>query len=393
MVVAIKTEFLLNTTSVPTPQSEIFHTTVTERQSFKNCRRQWYLDVVELLEPDGGVAWALIFGTVVHEALDAYYRSQRDLKRCLASFKKAWKAEDDRLAREFGGLYSAGIEQEWWEYHAKGLQMLKYYDQHDKQSNFFDNVVDVGLGFDAWRQNVTVEERQFIEVLDHLGASMSSLLSGRIDLVVKRKDGLWIVDHKTAASAPAWRALEVDDQLTGYCWIYWRMTGNLPRGALYNVLLKDPPKPPRLISDGLKISQDKAQRTTYDLYMEAIKENGFDIADYEDFLNFLSKKGWHTFFPRDGMQRNRQELESFDRALPYEVADMKAALADPNLRYKNASQRTCGMCSFVPLCQAMDDGSDVEAIKSSMYRVKEPRHSVPKKISDKVKKEARGQKA
>lgn len=361
-----------------------FHTTVTERQSFKNCRRNWYLDVVELLEPAGSVAWALIFGTVVHEALDAYYRNQRNVTKCLNAFKKAWKVEDDRLCREYGGLYTSGIEQEWWEYHEKGLQMLKYYHIHDTHEGFFDYVVDVGLGFDAWRQNVSVEDRQFIEVLDHLG--QTSLLSGRIDLVVRRKDGIWIIDHKTAASAPAWRALEVDDQLTGYCYIYWKMTGEIPRGAIYNVLLKDPPKPPRLISDGQKLSQDKAQRTTYDLYMEAIKENDFAIADYEEFLNFLEKKGWNTFFPRDGMQRNIQELESFDAALGYEVEDMIRAIDYPEYRYKNASQRTCGMCQFVPLCQAMDDGSDAEAVKESMYQKKEPRHEIPEKILRKIEK-------
>lgn len=383
-MVAKCAEITLNTTFV-TP--ELFHTTVTERQSFKNCRRQWYFDVVELLEPDGGVAWALIFGTVVHEALDAYYRSQRDLKKCLVAFKAAWKIEDVRLEREYGGLYSQGIEQEWWDYFNKGEQMLKYYHIHDTESKFFDKVVDVGLGFDKWRQNVTVEERQFIEVLDHLTGT--NLLSGRIDLVVKRTDGLWIVDHKTAASAPAWRALEVDDQLTGYCYIYWRMTGKLPRGALYNVLLKDPPKPPRLIDGGRKLSQDKAQRTTYDLYMDAIRENGFAVSDYEDFLNMLGKKGWNTFFPRDGMSRNQQEMEAFAQALPFEFEDMKEALERPEKRYKNASQRTCQMCSFVPLCQAMDDGSDVESMKSSMYRKKQPRHEVPKAFKKKGVKRAK----
>lgn len=374
MVVADEAGILLNTANV-TP---ILHTTVTERQSFQNCRRQWYLDTVELLEPDGQVAWALIFGTVVHEALDIYYRNQRDIETALKAFKKAWKVEDNRLAREYGGLYSQGIEAEWWDYHEKGLQMLKYYHIHDTESGFFDKVVDVGLGFDAWRQNVTVEERQFIEVLDELGGT--NLLSGRIDLVVKRSDGLWIVDHKTAASAPSWRALEVDDQLTGYCWIYWRMTGNLPRGALYNVLLKDPPKPPRLIDGGRKLSQDKSQRTTYDLYVDAIRENGFALGDYEDFLNFLAKKGWNTFFPRDGMQRNRHELEAFEHRLKYQLEDMKDALEREEKRYPNPSQRTCGYgCPFIPLCQAMDDGSDVEAIKTSMYRKKEPRHEVPEK--------------
>lgn len=359
-----------------------FHTTVTERSSFRTCRRQWYWENIALLEPQGSVAWALIYGTVMHEALDVYYSTQRDLAKTLKAFKKAWTVEDNRLEREYGGLYKMGIEQEWWEYHGKGLTTLKYYDQHDRESGFFDTVVDVGLGFDKWRQNVSVEERYFIEILDLNGEPYPEhpLLSGRVDLAVLRSDGIWIVDHKNLASSPSWRALEVDDQITGYCYIYWKITEKIPRGALYNVLLKDPPKPPRLIQDGTKLSQDKAQRTTFDLYMDSIKENGFDLADYEDFLNFLAKKGWNTFFPRDGHGRNLQELQSFERRLSVEYLDMKQAIEDPAFRYPNPSQRICSGCPFVAPCQAMEDGSDAESMLEQMYQKKEPRHTIPEGV-------------
>lgn len=352
------------------------HTTATERGSFRDCRRRWYLENIELLEPSGSAAWNLMFGSVVHEALDAYYRNQRDVDMAVDAFNTAWEVDDKRLAHDYGGLYSQGIEQEWYDHKIKGQTMLKYYDQHDRQSNFFDTVVEVGLGFDAWRQNVTVEERQFVEILGWDGEATGDLLSGRIDLVVKRPDGLWIVDHKTAASAPAWRALELDDQLTAYCYIFWRITGNVPRGALYNVLLKDPPKPPRVLRDGT-LSKAKDQRTTFDLYVAAIQELGQPLADYEEFLNFLAEKGWNTFFPRDGMNRNIHEIRNFERQLAAEREDMKRALSDERYRYKNANQRTCSMCSVVSICQAMEDGSDVEAVKEQMYQKKQPRHTIP----------------
>lgn len=355
-----------------------FHTTVTERASFRTCRRQWYLENIELLEPQGSVAWPLIFGTVCHEALDVYYRNIRSLSDALDAFTDAWKIEDDRLARLYGGLYKMGIEEEWSDYRDKGMQMLKYYDVHDRASGFFDDVEAVGIGFDAWRQNVQVEERHFVEIFDRNKNHIEGtpLLSGRIDLVVNRPNGVWIVDHKTLASAPAWRALEVDDQLTGYCFLWWRMTGDLPRGALYNVLLKDPPKPPRILKSG-GLSLDKAQRTTFDLYVQAIDELGLDRRDYEDFLNFLGAKGWNTFFPRDGMNRNKHEIRNFERRLAVEYEDMQRALDDEDARYPNPTQRVCQTCSMVALCQAMEDGSDVQSIREEMYQVKEPRHQVP----------------
>lgn len=349
----------------------------------------WYLENIELLEPLNSVAWALIFGSVMHDGLDTYYRTERDMKATMETFEEAWTLEDNRLAR-MGAFYTDEVKEEWRDYHAKGAQMLKYYDIHDRADKFFDKVVDVGVGFDAWRENITVEERYFIEILDSLGAGTGSLLSGRIDLVVKRKDGIWIVDHKNYASAPNWRALEVDDQLTGYCYIWWRMTGELPRGAMYNVLLKDPPKPPRILVSG-KMSVDKSQRTTYDLAMECIAEHGLDESDYAEFLDLLRDDGWSRFFPRsENVGRNIHQVQNFERHLAREHTDMMRAMEDEAERYPNPSQTTCRYCSMVPVCNAMEDGSDVEDIVSTMYKRKEPRHSIPAEVLTRIGKEKDG---
>lgn len=367
----------------------VFHTTVTERDSFRTCRRMWYLENVELLEPMNSVAWALIYGSLMHDALDTYYRSGRDMKATMETFAEAWELEDDRLART-GAFYTDEVKNEWREYGLKGETTLKYYDIHDRADKFFDKVVDVGVGFDAWRENITVEERYFIDILDPTGASTGALLSGRIDLVVKRKDGIWIVDHKNYASTPNWQALEVDDQLTGYCYIWWRMTGDLPRGAMYNVLLKDPPKPPRILVSG-KMSVDKSQRTTYDLALECIEEHGLDSSDYAEFLELLRDAGWSRFFPRsDNVGRNIHQVQSFERHLAREYVDMQRALADPEERYPNPSQSTCRYCSMVPVCNAMEDGSDVADIMSTMYKRKEPRHTIPAEVVERLGKETDG---
>ena len=61
-------------------------------------------------------------------------------------------------------------------------------------------------------------------------------------------DDTSVVDHKTAAQKPAeGRSLDIDDQLTGYAYVYWRLTGELPRQMVYNVLIKALPGPPRVI--------------------------------------------------------------------------------------------------------------------------------------------------
>lgn len=345
-----------------------FHTTVTERGSFRSCRRQWYLEVVERLAHKDRVPWHFIFGDAIHSALEIYYKdNKRNLSSALRRFKREWVKQMDLLMDEYGGLWS-NLEPEWAEYLEKGQAMLNYYNIYDRQAEFdWDKVLAVNI-----------EQRAFVPLLDLAGSPLAGnpLLSGKLDLVVERKDGVWIIDHKTAATAYDARALDVDDQLTGYCYIWWRISGEVPRGAIYNALIKDPPRPPRELKSG-GLSTDKAQRTTYDLYMQAITERDQDPDDYEEILEYLKEKGWNQFFIRDGLQRNVEELLSFEERLYYEYLDMERCIEHPEWAYPNPSQRTCPGCGMLPLCQAMEE-KNPDWVRENMYEVIPPRTTIPK---------------
>lgn len=347
-----------------------FHTSVTERGSFRDCRRRWYLEVVERLVPKNSVQWNLIFGECVHEALAAYYGGKRQLKELHDAFEAAWKEENETLKDEMGGFYEMGIGDEWLEYKDKGMEMLRHYHTYDRTHKFFDEIIAVN-----------VEERAFVDILSPSGQHIPTrpLLSGRIDLVVKRKDGIWIWDHKTAASAPSLRALDVDDQLTAYCYIWWRISGEVPRGAIYNVLVKEPPHPPKQLKSG-ELSKDKSQRTTFDLYRQEIERLNLDFRDYEEMLKYLEGKDWNQFFVRDGSQRNEEELYSFEERLFVEFQHMTAAIGLPQERYPNPSQWNCGFCSVISLCQAMEEKNDLTYLKENGYRVNPPRVTIPKNV-------------
>lgn len=350
-----------------------FHTTVTERGAFRDCRRRWHLESQLRLSPRDQVQWPLIFGEAVHSGLEAYYRHNRSLARCLTAFTKAWEAEGEALKELYRGFYDLGIGDEWQEHLDKGTAMLTNYNIFDKVHPFFDEISEINI-----------EERAFVDILDLERDRLPGLplLSGRIDLVGYREgeDAPWIMDHKTSVTAPSVRALDLDDQLTGYCYIYWRLTGIVPRGAIYNVLSKEPPTPPRVLKDG-SLSRAKDQRTTFELYVQAIDEHGLDREEYEEYLEFLAEKGWKQFFVREGVQRNEDELRSFERRLMHEYEDMQRGLANPGFLYPNPGQRTCGICSFIPLCQSIEEQGDWEYVRDTMYQVQEPRHSVPARIA------------
>lgn len=320
----------------------------------------------------------MIFGDCVHAALDVYYRPvgkgtkpPRKIGPTIKAFKAAWAEKDAWLQEQYGPLYKMGIGEEWHDHLERGELMLKYYDQFDRQDKMFDSVIEVG-----------VEDRAFQTILTPDGDEIEErpLLSGRVDLAFERKDGVHIMDHKALASAHQSRALDIDDQLTGYSYLWWRMTGDVPAGVWYNVLVKDPPKHPRLIKNGTALSQDKSQRTTWELYHQTLLEMGLDLADYDEMLKFLEAKGWRQFYLREGVDRNEEQLESFENHLYYEYLDMQAALKDENLRYPNPSQYTCPGCPVMAICQTMEEQGDVEYIIENMYRVQEPRYEIPKGV-------------
>lgn len=373
-----------------------FHTSVTERQDFRGCARRWYLGVHENLQQKQSVTWYYIFGDCWHEAMDAYYRPKtsrsskppRDISLAIDAFNEAWGKQDLALREMYGGMYSNGIEEEWAMHRERGLDMLKYYNLWDKTHPLFDKVIEVG-----------VEERSFVDILGPGGEHLYDrpgglpLLSGRIDLVVERHDGVYIVDHKSLTSMANDKALDLDDQLTGYMYIWYRLTGNIPAGAFYNVAVKDPPKPPRMLKNGT-LSVDRSARTTTELFREALKEmgvkgaiqkdpvSGVQIADYSEYIDWLSAKGWHQFYARLGpVRKSMEQLQSFERYLYYEMLDMEKARDDENYRYGARSQYVCPGCPYMMLSQTMEDQGNTDLVIASSYTRTEPRVTIPEEMA------------
>jgi CRISPR/Cas system-associated exonuclease Cas4 (RecB family) len=350
-----------------------FVTSVTERGQFRDCKRKWHLETVERLAPNSGVPWPLLFGNAMHGALEEYYGAsfpERDLQAARKRLGEEFTKIDNDLQQEYGGLYQyLGSEiDEHWEL---GCGMLNNYDLFDRhptvtghQTFTWDEVIDVAI-----------EDRAFVEILDpdtRKPLPGRPLLSGKIDLVVRKGKDIWIVDHKTYQKRQSSRALDVDDQLTAYAYIYWRLTGVVPRGCVYNVLIKDLPTEPKLLKPtkkdpGPALSQNRSQKTTHDAYLAALEEYGVeDLSAYTDYLRDLKAKGWSEFFTREPVNRTLDELMSFEE----------------RSRYPNPSQRTCGSCSALNICRSMEERGDVDYVRETQYHVKEARYVIPKELSN-----------
>lgn len=331
-------------------------TSVTERADFRQCRRKWFLGTVKRYTPVGGAPY-FWFGNLGHYALEHYYlrlmqgwsisESEQAGREAFEVF--ATESLGD-LKQELGFLWESASD----EYSAMvdmGRAMLDGYFLMERETG--------GLG-----KVIAVEERYRVPIRNENGRAFprSPELTGRFDLVVERDDGtLWVVDHKFLASKHSSSFLDLDDQLTGYAYVWWRATGTLPRGQVYNVLLKKAPEPPRLLKNGT-LSTAKDANTTRTLYLREIKRLGLDRQDYAEHLSYLKDKGWNDFYVQEGVFRNMAQLEQFELNLAWEWRDMRDVAAHPDKAYPSPSAFNCPSCPVKLICSTMQDGGHVEAI-------------------------------
>lgn len=383
---------------------EVLDISATEREQFRSCRRRWKLQTLDNLEPKRP-RWELTFGTGMHEALEKYYnlRAAGGNTNALLGAKQAlnaWYKRELALAGQNAVTVPEGIESDevtLEDLVTMGYEMLDHYDTFDRASSVnLGNVLaieghipmEVDLKAKKVQQYIgslsrdvaMMHGRHMVPILNpNTGKKLprSPWLSGRIDLLTYDASpgrGLWIVDHKTLARPASDRGLDFDDQVTAYCYIVWRWTGIIPRGVIYNVLIKDVPKEPRILKDG-SLSTAKDQRTTPDMYRDALREHGLldkrgtvTSDKHAECMDALLARGWDPFFQRMTVSRNEEQLRAFERYLVEEYKDMRKVRSKLEMQYPNPSAYKCGYCPVNRICQAMSDGSDVEYITEHEFQ-------------------------
>lgn len=373
---------------------------VTERGQFRSCRRRWKLSTIDNLEPKSPT-WALKFGSGIHLALEAMYLVQagvkdtdRDALEVALDVFDIWHGDTEHELKEYGA--SEHELEELWELRTLGIEMLENYSVFDRTSpakigdilmvegvltSAGEKVLGDALGHPDYpdESQPVIDEssgRILVPIVDpvtHEPVDPSvPCLTMKLDVIAQRKTpkkGLWVVDHKTSSGPYNDRGLDFDDQPTGYCYGLYRLTGVVPRGAVFNILIKERIKEPRVGTTG-KLSYAKDQLTTADLYREALKEHGLmsgrriTSEKHAECLDALLARGMRPWFQRLEPTRNEQELVSFEARLAQEYMDMGRALVDDAL-YPNPQTRTCPYCPVNTICQAMEDGSDVEGVMST----------------------------
>lgn len=384
---------------------QLLDVSVTELGQYRTCRRRWGLETLDNLVPVHHDELPFEFGAGIHRVLEVYYRELgelpglRGLELAQHQALAAWEAWKDEAEDRF----RHGTDEEWdtfLEHCDLGDSMLEQYFK-------FDQVSPVQLGQplaveglplagsivgqppEGYPESARVHRhesgRLLVPIVDPNTKEPiqgEPYLTARIDLLTERKTpklGLWVNDHKTASSAPSDRGLDFDEQATGYCYVVLRWLGLIPRGVIWNVLLKNIPKEPRLVqskkrSEGLVLSTAKDQLTTPNMYRDALKEHGLLVGGkvtserHAECLAALLARGWDPFFRRYELTRNLEELMSFEARLVEQYDDMWDSAIERKVLYPNLSSRHCPQCSVKTICQAMEDGSDAEDVVEHNFK-------------------------
>ena len=123
-------------------------------------------------------------------------------------------------------------------------------------------------------------------------------IKGVIDVVLQHKETgkILIADYKFSNSEKGYEDILLDEQMVIYAVVY-ASKNNLSLSDIevgyINITKKEPDKP-RVLRNGT-ISKDRAQNTTYDLYVKTIHELNLNIDDYADILEEMKNKKMTSF--------------------------------------------------------------------------------------------------
>lgn len=315
---------------------------VTERDTFKFCRRQWKYAYQENLHPAEEYKGALWIGKGTHYALAEYYKTGRDP---IDGFREWLRTKVD--PDEF---------------------MMLYDDQQQALEGTVVLIEEMLTGYMDFAQKhddfkvVAVEFPIRVRI-----PGSPAYLVGTLDMVVQRAGKLWVVDHKTYQSFVTAEQLQKDDQMKAYLWLLWQKTGKVPAGAIYNQFRKKIPATPLLLKNGKALSKDKSIDTTAERYRRAIKGYGFEEADYTDLLAYLEG---NEFFRREEVAHTKTSLANFTTQLTAEMQDM----CNPKAPIYPYIKRDCSWgCSYKMLCDSDDEGGDTQSLKNFHYFVQKGR--------------------
>lgn len=361
---------------------------VSERRSFRGCRRRWNWAYREGYVPDSPIK-ALEFGVAYHAALEVFYDPKTwdtlsiedKLVNALEVFIRIVEEQKAKYLKvnQIREL-PLEIQEDYEERVDLGAGMLAYHAKyvHPKYDNWFKPVaVEIPFEVPIWDNlnNIVVCENSPRCGQNHKNYGEDSVVvyAGRVDMIVEdlRYGGYFIWDHKTASVlARDDGFLQLDDQVGSYVWALRQILNLDIRGFIYAESRKDfprEPKPLKRMSGGRSFSTAQNQATSLEIFEPFVAQHdrpAFDAGAYDEYLNFLRSAEATQFHQRFVIIKSETELESIGRNIALEAADMVNA---NTLIYPSVGRYTCSSCAYRQPCLAEFMGEDTQLMFETSY--------------------------
>jgi hypothetical protein len=327
-----------------------------------------------------GVNSNLWFGSGFHFALEDYH-GENKFKDPIKAFEAYVDSfEPEEVPADLDELVPLGVSMldyytEWEKSHAKWktvwldgkplvevqfslvLKPLCYYELDGWR--YFDTEETTEV-CSWWKCNQTSELMTEMELKNQGATYHQIVFHGTFDRIVEDEhDGWWVLDYKTASSIDTGK-LNLDPQISKYCWAAEQWFQKEFEGMVYVQVSKNPPHPPKVTTRG--ISTDKRQRTTHTLYRQALISYYGDVqkapSDCLSFLNDLADvetENGNAFIRYDWVPRNE-----YSKIHTYQgIIEEGKEMLNPELAiYPNPTKDCSWDCPFTDMCLAMEEGAD-----------------------------------
>lgn len=315
----------------------------SERRDFKRCPQRWWWGWREGLR-SVDTKQALWFGTGIHLVLEHHY-GPGGLKRGRNPLRvwREYVKDSSMFTMPSGRVVDDGAKPEYVSAAKLGEDMLDgYFDLYGNDEHMY--VLGAEVPFQ-------------IEIPDHDGISVC-VYAGTWDLLWRdeRDDGLWVTDHKTAATLDT-KHLTLDDQAGSYWALagpYLRGTGAIGpkqrlKGIEYNLLRKyavpDDDRP--VDADGMRLNKDGS-------------------------VSKRQPKPLSYRYHRERVHRTAVEQRTQIERIATEADAMDRFRANKSALYKNPTRDCVWDCSFFTMCELHERGADWAEFRDIAFVVADP---------------------
>lgn len=348
----------------------------SERRDFGWCQWRWWQSWREGRKTIGEPPLALWFGSLVHDALAAYYiPGKKRGPHPAETFERLAGNEISFMKMELAGEFGA-VEVDWVDAKALGISMLNGYVQRWSEE---DN---------EWE--IIQAERTFqLDVPHPSKPKLIGVFAGTYDLVKRHRatGEVWLGEHKTAKAIITGH-LPLDPQAGGYLAVAsqeMQHAGLLKRGQRiqgieYNFLRKAQPDGRPRNADGY--CTNKPLKAHYiaalgygpttvgmDWSLEKLAETArlHGITVYGE----PSKNQPKPLFEREKVYRTPTESAQQLRRLQLELLAMKP-IRDGKVEPLKSPNRDCHWCPHFGLCLLDEQGGDVDSYIDAAYIIRDP---------------------